>query len=130
VRLAVIPVTIFDFICARGAVTRVCFATGTFQEINSLSPELGLRCYSLSSGRPVLSEALARYSFFLFDQSVTAVTDLSFASSLIPTTATSIWRQEVDHGTDTEIAHICLRDCSCDGGDHPNDHDVGGPTES
>jgi hypothetical protein len=47
----------------------------------------------LPSGRPALSEALARYSFFLFDQSVTAVTDLSFASFLIPTTATSIWRQ-------------------------------------
>jgi hypothetical protein len=29
----------------------------------------------LPSGRPALSEPLARYGFFLFDQSVTAVTD-------------------------------------------------------
>jgi hypothetical protein len=33
------------------------------------------------------------------------------------------------HGTETRAnqVRICLRDRSCDGGDHPSDHDVGGP---
>src|SRR6516165_4398258 len=40
--------------------------------------------------------------------------------------ATSIWRQEGTHGTKTRssYARICLRDSSCDGGDHPSDHDA------
>jgi len=29
-----------------------------------------------------------------------------------------------------EAAHFCLRGGSCDGGDYPNDHDVGGPTKA
>src|SRR5262249_25355398 len=34
--------------------------------------------------------------------------------------ATSIWRQEGTHGTKTSYR----RDCSCNGADHPNGHDV------
>ena len=39
---------------------------------------------------------------------------------------TSIWRQEGTHGTETKTsyARICLRDSSCDGSDHPSDHNA------
>ena len=39
---------------------------------------------------------------------------------------TSIWRQEGTHGTKTKTsyARICLRDSSCDGSDHPSDHNA------
>ena len=39
---------------------------------------------------------------------------------------TSIWRQEGTHGTETKTsyARMCLRDSSCDGSDHPSDHNA------
>lgn len=49
------------------------------------------------------------------------------APSLRSSTATSIWRQKGERfGTETR-SHSCLRAGSCDGGDRPIDHDVGGP---